>query len=312
MKNRIPGLIFLIILLPTGPLEALRFQGLIPSVDSAVFLPDQEVIIPMSITVRKQKKDLTTDYFLTFSTGLYGDFSSRRMESGDGNPMYYNIYDDSVNRNSLKDLTAQPTSSEVLTGTFDISDNSSQILDFVVILDTDQFPLAGNYFDEVNIELYGGTPENPDSSIPDETASMSLSALMNPVMEMSLVPEGGSFNSSSSDLTLDFGILSVGDNRAADLLIRSNSNYSVLLRSANGGIMPIQNDPGDISIVPYTLNVNGTALDLSSGTDQTAVPSAGPSTENGARYTLGVEILDFGTATEGLYSDVLTITLMAQ
>lgn len=300
------------ILFLTWPLEALRFQGQAPTVDNAVFLPDQEVIIPLSIEVKKQKKETTTDFFITFSTGLYGDFSSRSMETGDGNAMYYNIYDDSVTGNILKDLTAQPTSSEVLTGTFDINDNTSQVLTFVVILDRDQFPLAGSYLDEVNIEIYGGTPENPDSSYPLDSTSMSLSASMEPVMEMSLVPEGGGFNPGSSDLTLDFGILFIGEIRAADLLVRSNSNYSVLLRSDNGGIMPIQDDPDDTSVVPYTLSVNGSPLDLSSGTDQTAVPLAGPSTENGARYTLGVEILDFGMATEGLYSDILTITLMAQ
>jgi spore coat protein U-like protein len=312
MIRRISVFAVLVFLFFSPSAEALRFQGAAPTVNNAVFLLDQEVIISQTITVRKQKREITTDFFITFSPGLHGSFSDRVMETAEGSPMYYNIYDNSTSRTVLKDLTAQPTSSEVLSGSFDINDNTAMDLSFVVILDMDQFPLAGTYLDEVAIELYGGSPENPDSPTPLDTTTMSLSATMDPVMEMSLVPEGGTFNPSINDLTLDFGILSVGDSRAADLLVRSNSTYSVLLRSANGGKMPIQSDPADTSEVPYLLSVNGNSLDLSGGTDQTAVPSAGPSTENGARYTLEVEILDFGMATEGLYSDILTITLMAQ
>jgi len=311
MRINLFGIGFLLILALGNPLEALKLQGRTPSVNNAVFLLDQEVIISQTISVRKQRKETTTSFFLTFSTGQSGVFSNRAMVGSGGSLMYYGIYNDGTNRNILKDLSTQPDSSEVLTGTFAINDNTSQEVSFVVILDRDQFPLAGNYLDEVTIGLYGGTPENPETLNPIETAVMSISAVMDPVMEMSLVPEGTSFDAGRSELTLDFGTLFNGQTRNADLLVRSNSNYSVLLRSNNSGRMPIR-DTADTSVVPYSLSVNGSLLDLGSGTDQTAIPTGTPSTENGTRYKLSVVIGDFGMASEGTYSDVLTITLVAQ
>ena len=280
------------------------------------FLPDQEIAVTQEIRLLHfgAVQD-RLDYFITFSTGSSGDFTNRSMTGSTASVLYYNIYDDRVNRNVLMDLSVQPSPSNVLSGSITEEEAGRFVtiteVSFVVLLDPDQFPEAGQYQDAVTLNLYLGTPENPESSSSEDSIMMSLSAVMDTAMEMSIVPDGGVFDETSIDLLLNFGTLFAGDTREADLLVRSNSGYSVSIRSENRGEMLIQN-PDDSSVVPYRLLSNGSLLDLSPGTDQILAVADDGTDENGNRYNLSFGILDFGMATEGIYSDVLTVTLSAR
>lgn len=299
----------------TEGLWSLSFRGRTPKINNAQFLLDQEVII--SETIRVNHKGQGTDFFITFSTGQSGQFANRYLlDPVSGGIMYYQVYDNAADRRILVDLSAGPSLSQVLSGSFSDAEaaaggGTTKDLTFVVILDPDQFPLAGQYAEELRLELWAGTPDNPRGGGPEDTAIMSMSAQMDQVMDISLVPSGGSFDSSRTELTLDFGELYAGSRRHADLMVRANSGYSVYMRSQNSGVMMIQ-DVTDTSSVPYSLSVAGGGVDLSSGTDVPVVPLGGPSTIRGDRYDVGVEIEDFGMATEGFYTDMLIITVAAQ
>jgi hypothetical protein len=75
--------------------------------------------------------------------------------------------------------------------------------------------------------------------------------------------------------------------------------------------MTIQ-DPTDTSTVPYILSVDGVAKSLPAGSDEPLTSSAAPTGITGEIYDLGVEIQEFGMATEGSYADIITITVSAQ
>jgi len=296
-------------------LWSLSFRGRTPKINNAQFLLDQEVII--SETIRVNHKGQGTDFFITFSTGQSGQFANRYLlDPVSGGIMYYQIYDNAAARRILVDLSAGPSSSQVLSGSFTDAEagaggGTTKDMTFVVILDPDQFPLAGQYSEEVRLELWAGTAENPLGGGPEATVIMSMSAQMDQVMDMSLVSSGGAFDAASTELTLDFGELYAGSRRYADLMVRANSGYSVYMRSQNSGVMMIQ-DVSDTSTVPYALSVAGGGVDLSSGADVPVVSLGGPSTIMGDRYTIGVEIEEFGMATEGFYTDMLIITVAAQ
>jgi spore coat protein U-like protein len=294
-------------------LHALKFRGAAPRINNVAFTLDQEVIV--TETVKVNHRGGAVEYFLTFSAGNSGDFTNRTLTEAGGAVMYYNIYDNAASRNILKDLSAQPSSSQVLTDSFTAAEGgagggTTHELSFTVILDPNQFPLAGQYQDLITIEMYAGTPAAPEPGGPVDTTELNITAQMDSVMELSVVPDGALFDSARTSLTLDFGVMYPGTGRDADLLVRANSSYSVSISSANGGIMPIQ-DATDTSTVPYTLTANGAQLDLSAGTDVLIASGAGPTTENGDRYDLRVVIGEYGMATEGTYMDSLSITVAA-
>ncbi len=298
----------LAVLAACSPLQAqtFRFQGT-PAAVTGTYLLDSAVSFTRTVTIRH--RGAASSYFVTFSAGQSGNFTSRAATSG-SSPLYYQVYDSLTNRNVLKDLSANPTSLEVLTGSFADSGNSwtTQTASFVVFLLPDQIPPSGTYADTVAVELYDGTPASHGPR--RDSTSFSISVTMNSALDISLVPQGFPFNVASASLPLDFGNLTAGNSRAADLVVRSNWLYTVTVTSQNGGTMK-NPDPLDTSQVPYTFTVNGTPVALPAGTPQTIVTSAPATPFAGSRYTISVTIGSYGWATEGSYSDLVTIVATA-
>jgi len=300
-----------LILLTATSLYSIELHQVTKNV-SSTFLTDQEVAIPQTLNIRS--KDEAGDYFITFSAGVSNDFSQRELLSG-ADVMYYNIYNNSNERTILKDLTANPASSEVLSGTITAAELAetngwlSRTHSYIIILDRDQFPTAGTYEDTVvTVTLYTGVP---GSSQKVDQETLKITVTMDPVLEMAIVPDGAPLNTTDPNLTLDFGTLYAGAVREADLVVRSNSYYGINLRSEQGGVMTIQ-DPIDTSTVPYILSVDGLAKSLPAGSDEPLSSSAAPTGITGEIYDLAVEIQEFGMATEGSYADIITITVSAQ
>ncbi len=271
------------------------------------FVVDQEVVIQESFDVRH--KGTGTPYFTTFSPGQGGTFAPRLASDGAGNSLAYYVYDDVAQRNILKDLSVSPSPAEVLSGSFpDSSKFQTQTRNFAVAIPAGTFPVAGTYTDTLIMTLYPGTVTSHGTSA--DQSSFSLTIKVPKLMDLSLVAANSFFDLNSVALTMDFGLLSAGSTRSADLVVRSNAPYGVTVTSRNGGIMKI-NDPADSSTVPYTFDVNGTARTLPAGTAASIASGMAPTGFEGTRFRLSFTIGDFGMATEGTYSDVLTLTVIA-
>jgi len=156
--------------------------------------------------------------------------------------------------------------------------------------------------------IYAGTLGGTHTS--NATQAVSVSITVPALIDLSLVPTGGSFNPAATVATMDFGILSMGEVRSTDLLVRSNASFAVSLQSQNGGKMT-NNITGDTSTVPYTLQFSSAPVALPAGTPTTVVASAPPTSAGGTRYPIQVTIGDFGMATAGAYQDNITITVTA-
>ena len=219
------------------------------------------------------------------------------------------MHDNLSKRNVLKNLSANPSPAEMLSGSFSSSSGFlQQTLSFVVLLLPAQFPPVGQYLDTVTIELYSG---NPGCSARREAcACFKISISMGAVMEISLVPPGAPFDGNSTSLLLDSGVLATGSVRSADLIVRSNTRYTVSVASQNGGIMR-NPDPADASKVPYRFLAAGQTFVLPKATAQPVVSRASPTPVAGRRYAISVAVDEVGWATEGTYSDILTFQAMA-
>ena len=285
--------------------QTLRF-GTTPATVSGAYQLDSEVSLPQTIQIRE--RGAATSYFVTFSAGSSGSFAARTAKSG-ANVLEYQIYDNITNRNVLKDLTANPALTEVITGSFPASAAwQTQTKSFTVYLLPGQLPPAGTYTDTITMELYAGTPASHGAV--QATNTFGVLITMNAALDIALVATGSPFSVTGTALPLNLGVLAAGGFSSADLVIRANSLNSVTVSSQAGGILK-NTDPLDTSTVPYAFALNGTPVALPAGTPRPIVTSAAATTFAGRRYALSVTV---GTAvwpTEGSYSDVLTFQATA-
>ncbi|HDQ14683.1 MAG TPA: hypothetical protein ENN41_07710 [Sediminispirochaeta sp.] len=316
MKKKIETLALSLILigLAAGPkVDAIAFRGQKPMLNNAPY--DLSLGITEELSVTLTHKGPATDYFITFGPGSSGDAAARQMLNDLGEVIQYNVYDNEIAGNILKD---GPDPENVLSGSFPAVTQGGPVTEtktFSIIVPPEQFPPAGTYTDTVTLSLYEGSFDNPIGPT-GSTVEMSLRVVMEEIIELSLVPPGGVFDSNfQSPQTLDFGYIYPDQTytRSIDVLARANTPYDLSISSSNSGVMTHvdQNDP---STIPYQLSSNGTPVDLSTG-DQLIAGAAGPSGWTGDRYSLIFETMDYAGAaelpSEGDYQDTLTITITA-
>jgi spore coat protein U-like protein len=290
------------------PAEAqgtLKFQDSLGTL-SGTYLVDSEVALTRTVTVAHRGS--AAKFFITFSAGQSGSFGARALLSG-ADSMGYQIFDNLSRKDILKDLSASPSAVEVLTGSFGCSQSwQQQSLSFSVYLFPGQFPPAGQYLDTVIVQLYEGTPSCRARRI--ACMSFKISMTMNTALDVSLVQPGAPFDQKSTSLTLDAGVLSSGIVKAADLIVRSNTRYTISVASQNGGVLK-NGDPADASNIPYQFSADGRSLTLPRAGSQPIASGTAPTGLAGKRFGLSVTIGTVGWATEGAYSDILTFQAMA-
>ncbi|MFQ3619716.1 MAG: spore coat protein U domain-containing protein [Spirochaetales bacterium] len=286
--------------------QQLQFQN-IPNQINGVYALDTELVLSATFNVRH--RGVAAQYFVTLSAGGSGSFETRRATGPGGVTLIYQIYDSATTRNILKDVSANPTYQEVISGSFPQNNSwTSQENSFVVVVPPGQFPPAGTYTDTITLTLYQGTL---NSYTQRAQRNVQIRITMPSVMELCLVPPGVPFSTGTTTSLLDFGILEEGKNRAIDVVVRSNQVYSLSVLSQYGNALRIV-DPTDTSTVPLQVKLNGASLLLPAGQVYGVATSAAPTPYSGVRYAFEfrVDTLDFPTA--GEYSCVITFTLQAQ
>lgn len=119
---------------------------------------------------------------------------------------------------------------------------------------------------------------------------------------------GGAFDVSSTTRTMNFGVLTTGEIQTADLVLKYNAGYRVLVRTQYGGQLRRQGGPGVYS-VPYSMTLNGTAAALTTS-DQQVLSGGGLNPAGGQRLPV---IVTVGTVAAnqapGSYQDEIIFTV---
>ena len=272
---------------------------------SAVYDASSDVEITETITI--EHKGDATEFFLTFSTGQSGDFQNRQMTDNKvADILLYQLYDSSVTKNILKDLSGVVDVDNILTGQFAASGTKqTDTVTYVYFIPADQFVSNGNYSDDVTVTLFEG---NLVSWVEHDSQSVSYEVDMEEIAEISLVQSGQPFSPFQTELLFDFGLLESGENRGGDVIIRSNAVFTLSLKSDGKGEMT-NVDRSDKSTVPYEFLFDGTIVNLTGNQAVDVAVSQGPTTNEGWRYPFIVTILPYGMATEGTYEDTITVTI---
>ena len=249
----------------------------------------------------------TCSYAIGISEGGSGSFNPRELSVGQ-RVLDYNLYDSPGQTNVVEDASSGGT---LLVGQF--TNNAafleSNVHTYYWVIPPLQIVSGtnGQYQDRPSVTLYenvGGTLATRD------TASIRHRTRAPRAAEISLVDTGAPFDAGDLSQSLNFGIFFTGESLSFDLLARANTNFDLSLQSANAGRMA---HTSLASAVPYTLTVDGAAVDLTGGGPVQIASFGGSQTSvQGQRYGINVTVGSLAGALSGLHQDQVTVTLTAR
>jgi len=220
----------------------------------------------------------------------------------------YAMYSPAATLADQLSLSGAPTSpSQVLSGSFGAgtTKNSTVTLDFAFVVSPTTMPPPGSYIATIDESVYASTYLPSGTRYASHTLKVTVT--VGSIYGVSVVPIGSGFSSTSTSQSLNFGVLAPGQSLGADILVRSNVLYSILLASANSGSLVNIADP--TSLIGYSLSSNGNAVPLSSGPSSIATRSAATYSSS-SRYGIKATIGPFSTfPSAGSYADTITITV---
>jgi len=242
-------------------------------------------------------------FFVTF--GSVGAAGSERRAAHGGDSLGYEIYDSVTRRTALRDLPAA-TASEVLSGAFGPGEDVKE-LSYVVLVPPEQVRPSGFYTQPIKITVYQGTR---DSYVEKDAKTVVFSIRVDSVAEMSLGEPGSPFDATAKGHRLDFGNLEKSKARGLDMRVRSNAGYHVTMESENGGVMK-NIDPRSHATIPYSLQINNTAVGLARVGQTVLTRSNWLTDRNGDLHQVLVTIGQVGNAPAGTYRDNITVTVVS-
>jgi len=266
----------------------------------------------INFQVQAEATGVTCQYFVALSTGQSGDFNRRKLIQG-GNVLNYNAYTD-AGKTVLK---APPSAAqnEVISGSFPVVVALTQINNhrFFWTIDPQQIvPVQGMHYVDANLSLglFSGTLLTSPTRV--ASAAVTFRTLVDSSIDLSLVRSGAPFNINDTAQLIDFGLLSSGEQRGFDLIVRSNNGYAVTMQSENRQVMVHERTPAVADTVAYEVVLNGGAVDLSTGAPIQVLSGTGTTPATGISFPMEFTVGNLsGTEAAGTYSDVINVTVTA-
>jgi hypothetical protein len=248
-----------------------------------------------------------SNYRVFFSKGLSNSYQ-RKAWMLLGPSINYNLHSSSNQSGVLKDYGDAVSSNEYVDGTAP-SKNTTYSNRFYVSVPglANTVVRSGTYFDIVEVRIYGFYEGRGWSF--DQADSLTLVFYVQKNLQLSILDEGGVFDSGSTSKIMDFGILSLNNEKGADLRVLSNGSYKLRMSSQNNGELRNASNTG----IDYTVKVNGSSVSLaSSASSPVQIGSGDATTSAGDLYNIKVRISEStDSKPAGLYQDVITFTAIA-
>jgi len=262
-----------------------------------------------TIVVKANTNDGGCDFFLTFDYGTASSFNNRILDYGVFTwPMQ--ISKNSSHTQVLKKFPDISSNNDVLNNSLPSGSNDAQrtLTYWMQVDQTDTWRKAGNYKDNFTVRLYRGTISSY-TFIDSRLISANYNAPKK--ADISVIPTGQPFSVTNTTETLNFGTLSTGDTKSADIRIKTNAGYSLYASSLNNGALKHLSLN---SFISYTANFAGVAASLSGSA---AIPKLvkqenGDSPANGFLIPANITIGNTSGAQSGSYSDTITLTIQTR
>lgn len=276
--------------------------------NAAVIVLDNSQVIQQLVYLERGNPSNTNcrDYRIFFSKGLAYSYQRKAFNLW-GTPLNYNLHRNSNQSGILKERNDALNSNEYLEG----------ILAERNRLYTDSFYISvpglsnstvrsGYYYDVIQASIYSLTNGSLDF---ERAENFSLVFYVNQNVHVSIIDEGGVFDSGSTSKVLDFGYLTQNTEKGVDVRVLSNGSYQLKISSQNNGTLK----NGTANSIQYALRVNGSPVNLSASAANPVQIGTGEATSNaGDLYNMKVKIVEeTQSKNAGLYQDIITITAIA-
>lgn len=263
------------------------------------------VMQSVSITVSKSNPAACT-FGLGISKGAASDYN--RYATDSGMQLRYQVYSDVGASKIIKDVPDTGTVNDVVMVTLPAGSGPQIVqyfFDIPYALATAPFLAhAGTYTDSITINAYEGNDPSLYTAPPATSAVVGISVLIEKLIKLSLIDLGGVFVDGATTKSIDFGKLTTGEVSRFNMALQTNAGFSVTLSSANAG--NLKHVTGT-SLIPYTVEVNGSGADLTGATPVTS--GGGQTSLNGLIYPVKITVGSIpASSLAGNYSDVITIT----
>lgn len=276
--------------------------------NAAIVVTDNSQVIQQMVYLERWNPSNTNcrDYRIFFSKGLAYNYQRKAFTLW-GLPLNYNLHKSSNQSGILKERNDALNSNEYLEG--NMAERNRLYTDsfFISVPGHSNTTMkSGYYYDVVQASMYSLTNGSLDF---ERAENFSLVFYINQNVHVSIIDEGGNFDSGSTSKVLDFGYLTQNAEKGADVRVLSNGSYQLKISSQNNGTLKLN----EASRIAYSLRVNGSPVNLSSSSGTPVEIGSGEATSNaGDLYNLKVKITeDTQNKAAGLYQDIITITAIA-
>lgn len=273
-----------------------------------ILVGDTAQVLAQPITLTRDGGNSTNcrNYRLFFGKGLANSYQRKAFTWG-GRSINYNLHQALNKVGILKDFNDAVTAAEYLAGSAQDRHTTYSTRHFISAPAIDDgFVDAGIYIDVVQVALYSYRDDFSGFDF-EGTRSLTIFFTVPEKVQVSLVDENGSFDPSSTNKVLDFGLLEKGETMGVDLRVSSNTPYQVKMSSMNGSSLK----SGSTGIA-YALKVNGTAVSLGTPGSSVFVGSGNSTNSSGALYNMRITISgETENMPAGIYQDAITITAIA-
>ncbi|HKJ74310.1 MAG TPA: spore coat protein U domain-containing protein [Alphaproteobacteria bacterium] len=276
------------------------------------FDPEQRV---QNETLTVRHRGEACRYFVTFSQGRANSYERAMFRRGES--LEYNLYRNATLDTPLKDRP-EAQSNEVLQGRFGSERDGwrrgrgrkrgrrIQRLDYFMSIAPLQIVSPGVYRDTVRVRLYEGTPSHP---VRRDERTLTVTTLVQAAVQVSIGETGAAFDPRRTQEKLDFGELEKGEKAYADLMVRANTGYYIIISSRNRG--RLRHDRRRRNTVGYRFEFDGTRINLRRRRVWLRF-AAGGTALGSSRHPMAVTIGDVANAPAGPYSDTMTFTVRAR
>lgn len=266
-------------------------------------------VLQQQFSIGREENSSNCDtYRIYFGKGFANSYQ-RRAFGWNLQSYNYNLHQNINMTGVLKEVNDALNSSEYVQGNLPNRNTSYDGSFFLSVpaISSQTNPRAGVYRDLVELSVYA--IRNNGSLNYELTRYFQVTINIPYRVNISLVNEGDPFNENSTSKVLDFGNLEENEELGADIVIDSNTSYSVRMSSLNNGQLK-----NGTSAVSYSVRVGSNTVNLgnSSTSPVTVATGNGPTSEAGARYNVKVRITNIPANPDpGVYQDSITITAIA-
>lgn len=280
-----------------------------PSVNYT-FSDNDSSAVEQTLTLnRGNSNDSKCDTFLVgFSQGGASSYNRRAVNTANGSTFPYNLYKTNNSTTMLKRVEDASSLSQVLNGA--VARNGSTSLSYFFkpgSLSNSNLTRAGLYKDTISLDIQSGDL-NDLSAEANNTLQVNINVPK--LASLSLVNSGDSYDSNSTNKTLDFGELSENEDMTFDIIVLSNAGYNLSVSSLNRQVMQLQGAPPRTSSqINYQFYANSSLKNISSSSPVSIMTGSGVTPVQGARIPVKIIIQSVTGKDPGIYQDYLTFTI---